>query len=47
MDIRSELERANLGLRHWIVVLLLGLVTLFDGYDTFAAASVIPFAFKE
>ncbi len=47
MDIRSELERANLGLRHWVVVVLLGLVTLFDGYDTFAPSYVIPYAIKQ
>jgi AAHS family 4-hydroxybenzoate transporter-like MFS transporter len=47
VDIRSELEKADLGLRHWIVVLLLGLVTLFDGYDTFAPSYVIPYAIKQ
>jgi benzoate transport len=46
LDIRSELEKAPLGRRHWIVVLLLGLVTLFDGYDTFAPSYVIPYAIK-
>lgn len=47
MDIRSQLEKATLGPRHWTVVLLLGLVTLFDGYDTFAPSYVIPYAIKE
>jgi AAHS family 4-hydroxybenzoate transporter-like MFS transporter len=46
VDIRSELEKASLGLRHGTVVLLLGLVTLFDGYDTFAPSYVIPYAIK-
>jgi AAHS family 4-hydroxybenzoate transporter-like MFS transporter len=47
VDIRSELEKAPLGARHWIVVLLLGLVTLFDGYDTFSPSYVIPYAIKQ
>jgi AAHS family 4-hydroxybenzoate transporter-like MFS transporter len=47
LDIRGELEKASLGLRHWIVVAVLGLVTLFDGYDTFAPSYVIPYAIKE
>jgi MFS family permease len=46
LDIRSELEKAPLGPRHWTVVLILGLVTLFDGYDTFAPSYVIPYAIK-
>jgi MFS family permease len=46
LDIRSELEKAPLGPAHWIVVLILGLVTLFDGYDTFVPAYVIPYAIK-
>jgi AAHS family 4-hydroxybenzoate transporter-like MFS transporter len=47
LDIRSELEKAPIGRSHWILVLLLGLVTLFDGYDTFAPSYVIPFALRE
>jgi AAHS family 4-hydroxybenzoate transporter-like MFS transporter len=46
LDIRDELDSLPLGRRHWIVVLILGLVTLFDGYDTFAPAYVIPYAMK-
>lgn len=47
MDIRNELEKAPLGARHWIVVTVLGLVTLFDGYDTFAPSYVIPYAIRQ
>ena len=47
MDIRSELDQAPLGRRHWIIVAILGLVTLFDGYDTFAPSYVIPYALKQ
>jgi AAHS family 4-hydroxybenzoate transporter-like MFS transporter len=47
LDIRGELEKASLGPRHWIVVTVLALVTLFDGYDTFAPSYVIPYAIKE
>jgi MFS transporter, AAHS family, 4-hydroxybenzoate transporter len=47
IDVRSELENATLGLRHWTVVLLLTLVTLFDGYDTFTPAYVIPYAIRQ
>jgi AAHS family 4-hydroxybenzoate transporter-like MFS transporter len=47
LDIRSELDQAPLSSRHWIVVAILGLVTLFDGYDTFAPSYVIPYALKQ
>src|SRR6185437_10909675 len=47
MDIRSELDQAPLGPRHWLVVAILGLVTLFDGYDTFVPSYVIPYALKQ
>jgi len=47
LDIRSELEKAPLGPRHWMVVLILGMVTLFDGYDTFVPSYVIPYAIKD
>ena len=46
LDIRTELEKAPVGARHWIVVAILGLVTLFDGYDTFSPSYVIPYAIK-
>jgi AAHS family 4-hydroxybenzoate transporter-like MFS transporter len=47
LDIRAELDKAPLGPRHWIVVAVLGLVTLFDGYDTFTPSYVIPYAIKQ
>jgi AAHS family 4-hydroxybenzoate transporter-like MFS transporter len=47
LEIRAELEKASLGARHWTVVVVLGLVTLFDGYDTFAPSYVIPYAIKD
>jgi AAHS family 4-hydroxybenzoate transporter-like MFS transporter len=47
MDIRSELDKASLGFSHWTVVTILGLVTLFDGYDTLVPSYVIPFALKQ
>ena len=46
MDIRYELDCLALGRRHWIVVVILSIVTLFDGYDTFVPAYVIPYALK-
>src|ERR1700754_1247308 len=46
LDVRLETEKAGLGSRHWTVVILLGLVTLFDGYDVFVPAYVIPYALK-
>ena len=47
MDIRTELDQAPLGPRHWLIVAVLGLVTLFDGYDTFVPSYVIPYALKQ
>jgi MFS transporter, AAHS family, 4-hydroxybenzoate transporter len=47
LDIRGELEKAPLGPRHWTLVAVLGLVTLFDGYDTFSPSYVIPYAIKQ
>jgi len=47
VDIRAELDQAPLGPRHWLLVALLGLVTLFDGYDTFVPSYVIPYALKQ
>jgi AAHS family 4-hydroxybenzoate transporter-like MFS transporter len=47
MDIRSELDKAPLSASHWIVVAIVGLVTLFDGYDTFVPSYVIPYALKQ
>ena len=47
MDIRSELDQAPLSRQHWVIVAILGLVTLFDGYDTFAPSYVIPYALEQ
>jgi AAHS family 4-hydroxybenzoate transporter-like MFS transporter len=47
LDIRSELDKAPLGPRHWIIVAVVGLVTMFDGYDTFVPSYVIPYALKQ
>jgi len=47
LDIRAEIDAGKLGPAHWLLVATLGLVTMFDGYDVFAPAYVIPFGFKE
>jgi AAHS family 4-hydroxybenzoate transporter-like MFS transporter len=46
LDIRLELDALPLNARHWSLVIALGFVTLFDGYDVFAPAYVIPYAIK-
>ena len=46
LDVHTEVEKAPLSLRHWIMVLLLGAVTLFDGYGVFVAGSTIPFVMR-
>jgi MFS transporter, AAHS family, 4-hydroxybenzoate transporter len=46
LDLRDEIERMSLGAAHWFVVATLGLATLFDGYDVFVPAYVIPYAMK-
>ena len=46
LDLREEIERMPLGRAHWFVVAALALATLFDGYDVFVPAYVIPYAMK-
>ena len=46
LDLRDEIERMPLGRAHWCVVATLALATLFDGYDVFVPAYVIPYAMK-
>ena len=46
MDIGEEVENAPLSSRHWRMVVVLGLITLFDSYDLFVAGSTIPFAIR-
>jgi benzoate transport len=46
LDLRDEIERMPLGRAHWFVVATLALATLFDGYDVFVPAYVIPYAMK-
>jgi AAHS family 4-hydroxybenzoate transporter-like MFS transporter len=44
LDLRAEIERAAFGAQHLLVVAALALATLFDGYDVFVPAYVIPYA---
>jgi len=46
LDLRSEIERLPLGRAHWLIVAVLAFATLFDGYDVFVPAYVIPYAMK-
>jgi MFS transporter, AAHS family, 4-hydroxybenzoate transporter len=46
LDLRLEIERLPFGRPHCLVVVLLALATLFDGYDVFVPAYVIPFAIR-
>jgi AAHS family 4-hydroxybenzoate transporter-like MFS transporter len=46
LDIRHELDNGELSSSHWVMVGVLALVTLFDGYYVFVAASVIPFVVR-
>ena len=46
LNVKNELEKAPLSSRHWVLVAILGLVTLFDGYDVFKTGSMIPFVMK-
>jgi len=46
LDLRDEIERMSLGRAHWLVVATLALATLFDGYNVFVPAYVIPYAMK-
>jgi MFS transporter, AAHS family, 4-hydroxybenzoate transporter len=42
-DLRDEIEQMPLGGQHLIVVAMLALATLFDGYNVFVPAYVIPY----
>ncbi|QYN21182.1 MFS transporter [Amycolatopsis sp. DSM 110486] len=46
IDIRTELRTAPLRPFHWLLVLLVALATLFDGYDTFIPSYMIHFVVK-
>ena len=46
LDVHAEVEKAALSSRHWGMVVVLGLVTLFDGYGVFVAGSTIPFVMR-
>ena len=47
LSVSDEIDAAGLNARHWWMVAILALVTLFDGYDVFAPAYVIPFGLRE
>ena len=42
IDVHDELARAQVTRFHWRLAAILGALTLFDGYDTFNPAYVIP-----
>jgi MFS family permease len=42
-DVRTELDEAPLRPFHWLVVCLVGLATMLDGYDTFIPSYMIHF----
>ncbi|MGH8219041.1 MAG: MFS transporter [Steroidobacteraceae bacterium] len=44
LDLRTEIERLPFGRPHCVVAVLLAVATLFDGYDVFVPAYVIPYA---
>ncbi len=46
IDLREEIERLPLGRQHVLIIAILALATLFDGYDVFVPAYVIPFAMQ-
>ncbi len=46
IGLREEIERLPLGREHVLIVAVLALATLFDGYDVFVPSYVIPFAMK-
>jgi MFS family permease len=43
IDVHAELEDAKVGAFHWRLGAIMGLLTLFDGYDTFNPAYVIHY----
>ncbi len=46
IDLREEIEQLPLGRQHILLIAILALATLFDGYDVFVPAYVIPFAMR-
>ncbi len=46
LDLRSEIERLPFGRTHCVLVILLAVATLFDGYDVFVPAYVIPYTVR-
>jgi MFS family permease len=46
IDIHEELAEAKVGTFHWRLGAIMGLLTLFDGYDTFNPAYVIHYVAK-
>ncbi len=43
IDVRQELDRSPIRPFHWLLVILVGVATLFDGYDTVNPAYVIHY----
>src|SRR5262245_8140483 len=46
IDVHEELSGAAIGRLHWMLGILITLITLFDGYDTFNPAYVIHYVAK-
>jgi MFS family permease len=46
IDLHEELAEAKVGKFHWRLGAIMGLLTLFDGYDTFNQAYVIHYVAK-
>jgi len=46
LDLRHEIERLRFGRMHCVLVILLAVATLFDGYDVFVPTYVIPYAIR-
>ena len=46
IDIHEELAEAKVGKFHWRLGAMMGLLTLFDGYDTFNPAYVIHYVMQ-
>jgi MFS family permease len=43
VDVHEELATARLGRLHWLLAIMMGTLTFFDGYDTFNPAYVIHY----
>jgi MFS transporter, AAHS family, 4-hydroxybenzoate transporter len=46
IDLRDEIEAMPLGRQHGVIVVILALATLFDGYNVFVPAYVIPYGIR-